>query len=448
MDEVPSNISQASTLQANREADIPSSPGNIPSSHPLMVRHADHSSLTLGVAGSSSRLAQGMGRSQRTLRQLTANSGHTIHVHYPHNRQPNPPLILQRLLGPSAAADILQLSSSLPLQSRGRARLLVGNEDVHIIARSDDELLDDFFHEQSSTGGQAEGEQAQEGPMACLDTPRVSEGFITAPPSGEVTPTTPAPHEQALVSLETAISQQVHQPIADLLLAESHASSLAALAGAGLPTLSETLRPNTEAEASQMEMSPAPTTGISLPEGVDPSFLAALPEDIRREVLQNQLGIRPPSRPPAATTLPSSAAPVLGGPGVTEVLAQQRAEQQRRELAQQPPQGDTPLDPVTFIQTLPSELRRSVLEDMEDSVLAVMPPDIAAEAAALRREQEARQRQLMHERLFGHSSSSALSAILRSPAFTSRLGSNRGVQYTRLAVQRGGPFQMGGTNHR
>lgn len=59
--------------------------------------------------------------------------------------------------------------------------------------------------------------------------------------------------------------------------------------------------------------------GISLPEGVDPSFLAALPEDIRREVLQNQLGIRPPSRPPIATTLPSSTGPVLGGPGVTEV---------------------------------------------------------------------------------------------------------------------------------
>ncbi|XP_028979803.2 E3 ubiquitin-protein ligase HUWE1 isoform X5 [Esox lucius] len=674
-------------------ADIPPSPGNIPSSHPLMVRHADHGSLTLGGAGTNNRLAQGMGRSQRTLRQLTANTGHTIHVHYPGNRQPNPPLILQRLLGPSAAADILQLSSSLPLQSRGRARLLVGNEDVHIIARSDDELLDDFFHEQSSTGGQAGtlssiptaltrwtdeckvldaesmhdcvavvkvpilqhletlrdeeleerrekrrrqlaeeeaakqnerrtgGEEAREQSLqgtglgavngsageipaegdaqgtgvSCLDPPRVSEGFLTAPPSGEVTPTTPAPHEQALVSLETAISQQVHQPIADLLLAESHSNSLAALAGAGLPVLAvQSDRPNCEAEASQMEMSPAPTigegggggggamdggreaslspdivetsepaavgvsqlegspmdtsspasamqeepapnstqavhlsqelsgsgdsgltdrqtdadtgstsvsspgetmprsdsadsqsqaiqeeplpstsnededplAGISLPEGVDPSFLAALPEDIRREVLQNQLGIRPPARPPAASTLPSTAPPVLGGgPGLTEVspeflaalppaiqeevLAQQRAEQQRRELSQQPTQGDTPLDPVTFIQTLPSELRRSVLEDMEDSVLAVMPPDIAAEAAALRREQEvsARQRQLMHERLFGHSSSSALSAILRSPAFTSRLGGNRGVQYTRLAVQRGGTFQMGGANH-
>ena len=176
---------------------------------------------------------------------------------------------------------------------------------------------------------------------------------------------------------------------------------------------------------------------------------------------------------------------------VLKVLAQQRAEQQRRELAQNA-SSDTPMDPVTFIQTLPSDLRRSVLEDMEDSVLAVMPPDIAAEAQALRREQEARQRQLMHERLFGHSSTSALSAILRSPgmegrqcmgsgmsnfghmrlcfcplyyldlvhhpasqfqfpssflpAFTSRLSGNRGVQYTRLAVQRGGTFQMGGSS--
>lgn len=107
----------------------------------------------------------------------------------------------------------------------------------------------------------AEGEQAQGGTVSCLDPPRVSEGFLTAPPSGEVTPTTPAPHEQALVSLETAISQQVHQPIADLLLAESHASSLAALAGTGLPPLSAADRPNSEAEASQMEMSPAPTIG-------------------------------------------------------------------------------------------------------------------------------------------------------------------------------------------
>uniref|UniRef100_A0A7N9B172 E3 ubiquitin-protein ligase HUWE1 n=1 Tax=Mastacembelus armatus TaxID=205130 RepID=A0A7N9B172_9TELE len=465
-------------------ADIPPSPGNIPSSHPLMVRHADHGSLTLGVAGTSGRLAQGMGRSQRTLRQLTANSGHTIHVHYPGNRQPNPPLILQRLLGPSAAADILQLSSSLPLQSRGRARLLVGNEDVHIIARSDDELLDDFFHEQSSTGGQA-------GTLSSIPTAltRWTDEckVLDAESMHDCVAVVKVPILQHLESLRDEELEERREKRRRQLAEEEESKqnerrasgaeqareqNLSTSVSSPGETMPRSDSADSQSQAIQEEPLPStsnededPLAGISLPEGVDPSFLAALPEDIRREVLQNQLGIRPPSRPPAATSLSSSTAPVLGGPGVTEVspeflaalppaiqeevLAQQRAEQQRRELAQQPPQGDTPLDPVTFIQTLPSELRRSVLEDMEDSVLAVMPPDIAAEAAALRREQEARQRQLMHERLFGHSSSSALSAILRSPAFTSRLGSNRGVQYTRLAVQRGGAFQMGGgTNHR
>ncbi|XP_059241232.1 E3 ubiquitin-protein ligase HUWE1 [Mustela nigripes] len=229
--------------------------------------------------------------------------------------------------------------------------------------------------------------------------------------------------------------------------------SAVAISGADSRGILEEPLPSTSSEEED------PLAGISLPEGVDPSFLAALPDDIRREVLQNQLGIRPPTR--TAPSANSSAPAVVGNPGVTEVspeflaalppaiqeevLAQQRAEQQRRELAQNA-SSDTPMDPVTFIQTLPSDLRRSVLEDMEDSVLAVMPPDIAAEAQALRREQEARQRQLMHERLFGHSSTSALSAILRSPAFTSRLSGNRGVQYTRLAVQRGGTFQMGGSS--
>ncbi|KAM4754379.1 uncharacterized protein ACIQIH_000354 [Cyanocitta cristata] len=110
-------------------------PRNIPASHPLLVRHAEHGGLGLGTGPGGTRLAQGLGRSQRTLRQLTP----TPATHHPRalprgHGSPTPPLILQRLLGPSAAADILQLSSSLPLQSRGRARLLVGNEDVHIIA--------------------------------------------------------------------------------------------------------------------------------------------------------------------------------------------------------------------------------------------------------------------------------------------------------------------------
>uniref|UniRef100_A0A663FIQ8 HECT, UBA and WWE domain containing E3 ubiquitin protein ligase 1 n=1 Tax=Aquila chrysaetos chrysaetos TaxID=223781 RepID=A0A663FIQ8_AQUCH len=592
--------------------DIPPSPGNIPASHPLLVRHADHGSLGLGTGAATTRLAQGLGRSQRTLRQLTANAGHTIHVHYPGARQ---------LLGPSAAADILQLSSSLPLQSRGRARLLVGNEDVHIIARSDDELLDDFFHEQGSAGSQAgtlssiptaltrwteeckvldaesmhdcvsvvkvpilarlealrdeelderrekrrrqaaeeeakgtergpedkDGSDAQDAaskaatastdvtppgnppppatflnfrappqtlmypdppkfPLAPPQPPEHEEGGPGRPPQDaeatqmELSPaptiTSLSPERAEDSDALTAVSSQLEgspmdtsslasctleesgggspspnsppkssrdppgtppppppppiSPPASSSESSSTRDSAVAISGADSRGILEEPLPSTSSEEED------PLAGISLPEGVDPSFLAALPDDIRREVLQNQLGIRPPARAPPT---PSPAPPVVANPGLTEVspeflaalppaiqeevLAQQRAEQQRRELAQAT-SSDAPMDPVTFIQTLPSELRRSVLEDMEDSVLAVMPPDIAAEAQALRREQEARQRQLMHERLFGHSSTSALSAILRSPAFTSRLSGNRGVQYTRLAVQRGGTFPHGG----
>uniref|UniRef100_A0ABI7W8N0 HECT-type E3 ubiquitin transferase n=1 Tax=Felis catus TaxID=9685 RepID=A0ABI7W8N0_FELCA len=666
---------QDSNSNQQDPADIPPSPGNIPTTHPLMVRHADHSSLTLGSGSSTTRLTQGIGRSQRTLRQLTANTGHTIHVHYPGNRQPNPPLILQRLLGPSAAADILQLSSSLPLQSRGRARLLVGNDDVHIIARSDDELLDDFFHDQSTATSQAgtlssiptaltrwteeckvldaesmhdcvsvvkvpivnhleflrdeeleerrekrrkqlaeeetkitdKGKEDKENRdqsaqcTASKTSDSTEQNLSDGTPMPDSYPTTPSSTDAAtsesketLVALQPSQQQTLPPPpaLGDVPQElQSPAGEGASSTQLLMPVEPEELgptRPSGEAETTQMELSPAPTitslsperaedsdaltavssqlegspmdtsslasctleeavgdtsaagsseqptvgsstpgdappvvtevqgrgdgsgepapppedssppassessstrdsavaisgadsrgileeplpstsseeedplAGISLPEGVDPSFLAALPDDIRREVLQNQLGIRPPTR--TAPSANNSAPAVVGNPGVTEVspeflaalppaiqeevLAQQRAEQQRRELAQNA-SSDTPMDPVTFIQTLPSDLRRSVLEDMEDSVLAVMPPDIAAEAQALRREQEARQRQLMHERLFGHSSTSALSAILRSPAFTSRLSGNRGVQYTRLAVQRGGTFQMGGSS--
>ncbi|XP_010569814.1 PREDICTED: E3 ubiquitin-protein ligase HUWE1 [Haliaeetus leucocephalus] len=249
--------------------DIPPSPGNIPASHPLLVRHADHGSLGLGTGAATTRLAQGLGRSQRTLRQLTANAGHTIHVHYPGARQPNPPLILQRGMATSPG---------------GGARL----------------------------------------GWVCLWQGR----------------------------------------------------------------------------------------GLMLIKGCAAAFNPIVPELWGRRGLHGR-GVAPGKG--------------MSNGGAGQVLAQQRAEQQRRELAQAT-SSDAPMDPVTFIQTLPSELRRSVLEDMEDSVLAVMPPDIAAEAQALRREQEARQRQLMHERLFGHSSTSALSAILRSPAKSAKSPGPKGPE--------------------
>ncbi|XP_027766052.1 E3 ubiquitin-protein ligase HUWE1-like, partial [Empidonax traillii] len=499
--------------------DIPPSPGNIPASHPLLVRHAEHGGLGLGGGAGGTRLAQGLGRSQRTLRQLTANAGHTIHVHYPGARQPNPPGATKCLGFPQNGQRVWVWGGSLirgpppklipacilphpPIPEHsgttgetpppGPHRTLVMLEPTptppdpppgapQIPARPPQPPE----HEEGGPGRppqDAEATQMELSPAPTItslsperaedsdaltavssqlegspmDTSSLASCTLeesggappppTAPQNPPGTPQGPPPAPP-----DTAQPPDDSSPPASSSESSSTRDSAGAISGADSRGILEEPLPSTSSEEED------PLAGISLPEGVDPSFLAALPDDIRREVLQNQLGIRPPARaPPSASPAP----PVVANPGLTEVspeflaalppaiqeevLAQQRAEQQRRELAQATG-SDAPMDPVTFIQTLPSELRRSVLEDMEDSVLAVMPPDIAAEAQALRREQEARQRQLMHERLFGHSSTSALSAILRSPAFTSRLSGNRGVQYTRLAVQRGGTFHMGGT---
>lgn len=82
------------------------------------------------------------------------------------------------------------------------------------------------------------------------------------------------------------------------------------------------------------------------------------------------------------------------------------------QAAQNRENPETPVDPAGFIQSLPATLRRQVLADMDDSMVAVLPPDLAAEATSLRRDLEERQRRLVQERFF-HPGAASLSTILR-----------------------------------
>lgn len=85
--------------------------------------------------------------------------------------------------------------------------------------------------------------------------------------------------------------------------------------------------------------------------------------------------------------------------------------------------SEAPVDPVSFLASLPSSLRQQVLADMDDSTVAVLPPDLAAEAQTLRRELEERHRRLMQERLFAQAAGAgSLSAILRHSGACSLLG--------------------------
>ncbi|GIX92131.1 e3 ubiquitin-protein ligase HUWE1 [Caerostris darwini] len=161
---------------------------------------------------------------------------------------------------------------------------------------------------------------------------------------------------------------------------------------------------------------------VEIPEGVDPSFLAALPDNIRQEVIAEQLRLqRLRSRTVTATNESNDESAFTEvnpeflaalPPNIQEeVLAQQRAEQQR--LAAQNSNPDIPVDPTSFIQTLPQGLRQQVLADMDDSLLALLPAELATEAHSLRRELEARHRQIQ-ERFFSSHAGTALSRILRS----------------------------------
>lgn len=170
---------------------------------------------------------------------------------------------------------------------------------------------------------------------------------------------------------------------------------------------------------------------IEIPEGVDPAFLAALPEDIRQEVIRDHLRQQRAQRinqaqqqaavaaaavqsttESAAST--SDVANQLSTTGSAvhetvdevldqeflaalppelqeEVLAQheQRLAQRNRATAiaavESGNAGEAaPVDINAVFESLPPGLRAQVLADADDSVLQILPPNLLAEANRLR----------------------------------------------------------------
>ncbi|BFI34167.1 E3 ubiquitin-protein ligase HUWE1 [Marchantia polymorpha subsp. ruderalis] len=118
---------------------------------------------------------------------------------------------------------------------------------------------------------------------------------------------------------------------------------------------------------------------------IDPTFLEALPEDLRAEVLASQQTqtIRATSHPPPpAEDIDPEFLAALPPDIQAEVLAQQRA--QRVVQAQQVEGQPVDMDSASIIATFPAELREEVLLTSSESVLAALPPALIAEAQLLR----------------------------------------------------------------
>lgn len=117
-----------------------------------------------------------------------------------------------------------------------------------------------------------------------------------------------------------------------------------------------------ETAARSRSAAQAENTGESAPntaeeDGINEEFLAALPPEIRQELLQNE---------------------------AQERRRREREETRRRAQAanNEPAQADD-IDTASFLASLDPALRQAVLMDQDEEVLRQLPPEISAEARAL-----------------------------------------------------------------
>ncbi|XP_034896846.1 E3 ubiquitin-protein ligase UPL1 isoform X1 [Populus alba] len=116
---------------------------------------------------------------------------------------------------------------------------------------------------------------------------------------------------------------------------------------------------------------------------IDPTFLEALPEGLRTEVLASQQAqsVQPPTyTPPSVEDIDPEFLAALPPDIQAEVLAQQRAQR----IAQQAEGQPVDMDNASIIATFPADVREEVLLTSSEAVLSALPSPLLAEAQMLR----------------------------------------------------------------
>ncbi|XP_028759255.1 E3 ubiquitin-protein ligase UPL1 [Neltuma alba] len=115
---------------------------------------------------------------------------------------------------------------------------------------------------------------------------------------------------------------------------------------------------------------------------IDPTFLEALPEDLRAEVLASQQAqsVQPPAYAPSVEDIDPEFLAALPPDIQAEVLAQQRAQRVAQQAEGQP----VDMDNASIIATFPADLREEVLLTSSEAVLSALPSPLLAEAQMLR----------------------------------------------------------------
>ncbi|CZR52630.1 related to TOM1 protein [Phialocephala subalpina] len=125
--------------------------------------------------------------------------------------------------------------------------------------------------------------------------------------------------------------------------------------------------------------------------GIDPDFLAELPEDLREEVIMSTVAER---RQQAAATgaqpseIDQEFLDALPDDIRDEIIQQERQDRRRREREERQRQnaaangGAGDMDPASILATLPPALRTQVLLEQDEETLAMLPQELADQARA------------------------------------------------------------------
>ncbi|KAM2046899.1 hypothetical protein ACFX1T_005633 [Malus domestica] len=164
--------------------------------------------------------------------------------------------------------------------------------------------------------------------------------------------------------------------------AEGQVGNVSASLGFNVPNPVEPSRENTTVapEANQAEQDL--NNEAAGANAIDPTFLDALPEYLRAEVLASQQAqpVQPPSyAPPSADDIDPEFLAALPPDIQEEVLAQQRAQRVAHQA-----EGPVDMDNASIIATFPADLREEVLLTSSEAVLSGLPSPLLAEAQMLR----------------------------------------------------------------
>eukprot|EP00850_Spirogloea_muscicola_P022377 SM000291S10855 [mRNA] locus=s291:47169:64581:+ [translate_table: standard] len=310
-----------------------------------------------------------------------------------HLREPvqESPILVERPVGGSPAGSDVQMGGGLGAASQdsGGSAATVGES-----LRS----LEVEIGSADGDPGQAVGQE---------DAVPGSSSSASAMPMEEVSPPTglqPVPEQSQPVQQATVTTSilegQASRPPADSNAEGGGTSTEPAHMAASVAREASTAA---SAPADEPEMTNATADGTQVSVrggGIDPTFLEALPEQLRAEVLAS-----------SSTATRNVAAAVAGIAGASEglppreegeeeldpeflaalppdiqaeVLAQQRARRLMRAHAAAVEGQPVDMDSASIIATFPAELREEVLLTSSEAVLAALPPALLAEAQLLR----------------------------------------------------------------